>query len=174
MSAIALKVQSIRRADEPMSWEEEGRGLSEIVRRGLEGRRAPLVGVAVRRTRVDLIDLGPVREAGVSLHRFLGGLCVQGEGHGLPPEAVGVLGLLPVDEGSAHVLVFVEWPDGRWWHWSARLEEDRRSVIEASVHVRSAVEGHALPEGLGGWWARGRALARARDGEAGTPDPTVH
>ncbi len=174
MSAIALKVQSIRRADEPMSWEAEGRGLAEIVRRGLEGRGAPLVGVAVRRKHVDLIDLAPVQEAGVSLHQFLAGLCVQGKRRGRLPEAVGVLGVLPAEEASVHALVFVEWPDGRWWHWSARLEEDWGGVVEGSVQVRSAEAGHSLPEGLGGWWARGRTLAASGEGGAGIPDPTVH
>lgn len=172
MSAIALKVQSIRRADEPMAWEAEGRGLAQVVRRGLEGRGAPLVGVAVRDKHVDLIDLGPVREAGVSLHRFLAGLCAKGESRGAPPEAVGVLGVLPGAGARGHVVVFVEWSDGSWWQWIGRLHEDGRSVVEDSEQVRSAVTGHSLPEGLGGWWARGRGLRGGRsEGEAGASDP---
>ena len=164
MSQIALRVQSIRRPDEPLGLEAEAEGLCAIVRRGVKGEGAPLVGVAMRSSHIDLIDLDPVRGSRLPLRRFLAGLTLQRDGRGSHPVAVGVLGV--VEEGPGvpgpHALVFLEWPDGRWWHWSARLDHEENCVVADTEGVHQAAQGDPLPKGLGGWWALGRTIQASK------------
>jgi hypothetical protein len=164
MSQIALRVQSIRRPDEPLGEEAEVRGLCAIVRRGVAGDGAPLVGVAIRSTHIDLIDLDPVRDSGLPLRRFLAGLTLQRDGRGTHPVAVGLLGVVETGtaDPAARALVFLEWSDGRWWHWRARVDQGEGCVVAGTEGVQQASQGDALPKGLGGWWAMGRTLQASK------------
>jgi len=175
MSQIALRVQSIRRPDEPLGEEAEARGLCAIVRRGVSGEGAPLVGVAIRSSHIDLIDLDPVRDSGIPLHRFLAGLTLQRDGRGLGPVAVGLLGVAEVRPGKTppNAVVFLEWSDGRWWHWGAQVDHGAGCVMAETEVFKQASHGDPLPKGLGGWWALGRTLhaSKTRKARAVQGDP---
>lgn len=53
------------------------------------------------------------------------------------------------------LVVFIEWPDNRWWTAWQPLGEDGQPVEQEPV-IRRAVEGWPCPKGVGGWFARVR------------------
>jgi hypothetical protein len=53
------------------------------------------------------------------------------------------------------LMVFIEWPDNRWWTAWQLLDADGKPV-EGEPVVRRAVDGWPRPRGIGGWFARCR------------------
>ncbi len=53
------------------------------------------------------------------------------------------------------LVVFIEWPDNRWWTAWHPLDAQGRPVDGESM-IRRAVDGAPLPRGVGGWFARVR------------------
>lgn len=53
------------------------------------------------------------------------------------------------------LMVFIEWPDNRWWTSWQLLQEDGTPVEDGRV-IRRAVDGWPRPRGVGGWFARCR------------------
>jgi hypothetical protein len=53
------------------------------------------------------------------------------------------------------IVVYVEWPDNRWWTAWQALDPERALVGEGPV-IRRAVDGWPRPAGMGGWFARAR------------------
>ena len=53
------------------------------------------------------------------------------------------------------LVVYIEWPDNRWWtSWRPLPDADR--AMQADPVVRRAVDGWPMPRGVGGWFSRVR------------------
>ncbi len=59
--------------------------------------------------------------------------------------------------GARAAVVFVEWPDNRWWTAWQPLDDERTLLGDAPA-VRSAEEGWPKPGGVGGWFSTARRL----------------
>ncbi len=53
------------------------------------------------------------------------------------------------------VVVFLEWPDNRWWSAWLPVADDRRPLADAPV-IQRAVDGSPRPNGVGGWFSLAR------------------
>jgi hypothetical protein len=134
------------------------------------GPTSSSMALRVRGVGADAVDLG--RLVGPRADHLVAALGRTGTIDD-PVDALGWVGT--VREGSTGLFtrsVFLEWIDLRWWHWQAMVGGDGR-ILDATVAVRRAVDGDALPLGLGRWWSRAR-----REGLRGQltakPSETVH
>lgn len=59
--------------------------------------------------------------------------------------------------GARAAVVYVEWPDNRWWTCWQPLDADRQILGEGPA-IRKASEGWPKPGGVGGWFATARRL----------------
>jgi hypothetical protein len=160
MARLDLRMQTLSPA-EPWWPDDEvlGGRLASLVKENLPRNGAPTVGLVVRRDKVVLVPLRPVVQAKWRVAWLLGGLARWDEGDGAP-EAIGLMGQIKVrksgdDAWSPLAVVFLEWPDGRWWHWRGVLDGES-GLLEGSEDQSRAVDGLARPSGLGGWWTLAR------------------
>lgn len=110
--------------------------------------------LVVRPRSVDLIDPTPLHAAGVSTPQGLVGMAHSQTRHGAV-EALGLVGRAQRGpSGPPEALLFLEWPDLRWWWWRAPMAAGR--VQRAHAIVRDARWGDPMPDGLGRWWTRAR------------------
>lgn len=172
MARVQLRIQSLS-PREPW-WPDEdalGKRLADLVRSANAKGQAPTMGVVARRDRVQLVPLRPLAKAGLNLPMVLAALSRWDEGEGIP-EAVGLLGRVrfrrAAETWSPLALVFLEWPDGRWWEWRGVLDGDGVLIADAQA-VSRAVDGLARPSGLGGWWTMGRRRKPVLRLERSTP-----
>lgn len=120
------------------------------------GRRAapPAVFLFTERE-AHLVDLRPVVKDRAQAHRRIAGFAGM-EG----VEALGLVGVLVRRKRGMptwrYAVAFLEWPDGRWWLGHRRVMEDGTFSPLFDVEVQRAVDGAALPGGLGGWFRRAR------------------
>jgi len=162
MQPIRLDVRTLlRREDEGDDDESTGRRLVDLVREALGRGPAPSVVVVVRADRFDLVSVGPIVEAGLSVSTFIAGLTRSELPRAGPVLAVGLMGTFTVRPrreapGAPLAMVFLEWTDCRWWQWRTLLEGDGRTPMDETTTLSSAVEGSAKPSNLGGWWSLGR------------------
>lgn len=145
-----------------------GRSLVDAVESALLRGGAPSAAIAVGRESVAIVPLWPLANAGLAWPGLVIGLCGGAPGDVGEIEAVGVIGAFqrggrgqpPIPVAT----VFLEWPDGRWWHWLGLLGDRRvpaddgsvrelRLVRDGTVDLRRAIDGDARPDGLGGWWS---------------------
>ncbi len=159
MPKLKLNLRCLDRT-ESLPDDEEGSRLSGMVRQAVEAGRAPVAAVALREDRLDLISLGPLIAAKVPVKRFLAGLTRStAEGAGLV-DAVGVIGVVKAQRGNETpipmAMAFIEWPDGRWWHWRALVDPDTHGILDDSEILNRAVDGDPLPNDFGRWWSLGR------------------
>ena len=153
-----------------------------MVRRGLARGVPPPSVLVLRPEQVEIIDLRPILQANLSVHRFIAAAAGQ---PGV--EAIALLAVLELEElghplgrgGSA----FVEWPDNRWWHGYHLLGRSMRPVEDMPVVVRRAKDGQPRPRGFGGWFSRARfqklslrldRVAPAPDAPNTEPEAMVH
>jgi hypothetical protein len=128
--------------------------LQRVEQSCVDGKLPRPVVLAFRGEVLERFDLPPVARSGADVHRFIGAVAGQ-EG----VECVAVAGTLGLRRGGKDsgpgLVVFLEWPDNRWW--SAVRPVPRRELDEAMPSVRRhADEGYPRPGGLGGWWSRSR------------------
>lgn len=170
------------RAPVPVEDEARGEHLAALVRDAVPRRSAAPVALVFRGERVDLADLREVSAAGVHAGWFLATLTRAEVDRGEPVGAVGMMGVFtwrraPADPGVPTALVFVEWPDGRWWQWKALLRPDPPSLLDQTETIARAVDGLPRPDGLGGWWTHGRVAGLRATLSARPPvetAPNVH
>jgi hypothetical protein len=143
---------------------DDAEHLVGLVRDATGRGAAPPAAVVVREAQTELVELRPPLAAGITVDQFLSGLSrSQPEGRSLPL-AIGLAGRFvlrrrnepqPPGPRTSLVLVFLEWPDNAWWHWRALLDADG-AIVDATATVTRAIDGDALPLGLGRWWSLGR------------------
>lgn len=161
MHTVSIKIQTLHRRPEQECDAETFRQLSALVRTGLQKGHAPGSAVAIRESRIDIIPLAPLATAKVHMGAFMAGLTRSRlDGHD-EPIAVGLLGRFTWRRGNKGTglpvgMVFLEWPDGRWWHWRVGLEGDAGRMLEDSETLDQAEDGLPKPRSLGGWWSLGR------------------
>ena len=61
----------------------------------------------------------------------------------------------PASRPMRALVVYVEWPDNRWWTAWPPVDAARQLLGEGPV-VRKAVDGWPRPGGMGGWFAQAR------------------
>ena len=154
-------MQTIYRPEGEDSDDVVGRDITALVRNALARGAAPGSALVLRAGRLDIIPMGPLVQKKVHIGAFLAGLSrsVLTEAGGAM--AVGVMGRFrwryaPNKEQVPVVMVFIEWPDGRWWHWRAVIDESNKAVREDTATLHRAEDGLAKPRSLGGWWSLGR------------------
>lgn len=122
----------------------------------LRGLPRPVL-LLVREGQVDQVDaLEILRRPRPDAHHLLSALCGQ-EG----VECAALVGVLSLRTGqrtaSRAAVVFIEWPDNRWWTAWQAMDEARVLIGEGPV-VRAAVDGWPKPGGVGGWFSTARRL----------------
>lgn len=60
--------------------------------------------------------------------------------------------------GARAAVVYVEWPDNRWWTCWQPLDDERRLLGDGPA-IRTAVEGWPKPGGVGAWFSTARRLS---------------
>ena len=163
MSESTLRFHTLRdpapQADEPLA-----RYLVQQVREAIPRKQAGPAVVMARGDRAEVIgirelrgpDLPPTPDAIALMTRasFPDGAAVR---------AIGLMGVYgyrarPEDPAVPTALVFIEWTDGRWWQWRALIDPSDARLLTETETVLRAVDGLPRPNGLGGWWTRGRRL----------------
>ena len=158
--------------------EEIGRSLASSVEKAVGSPSNSPLAVVVRKAHIDLVELGPVLERGVSLSKFLARLTqceVDDDDHVM---AVGLMGQMNLrakkgEPGVPTALVFLEWEDSRWWHWRARVDATSKQLDTDSVRVARAEDGLSRPTRFGGWWSLGRRR-KLRPAYSRRAAPLVH
>ena len=78
--------------------------------------------------------------------------------------------------GARALVVYIEWPDNRWWTAWQPLDPDNCVMGEERAE-RTAAEGWPKPGGIGGWFAMARRLSlqlRVTHHEDSGKPATVH
>ncbi len=153
-----------------------GQALESMVDHALQQGVPPPALLAFREDKVELIDLVPIIKAGERLDYFIAGVAGRQNTEALA--FIGVLSLLHTGRprGKAGV-VFIEWPDNRWWHTFRPLDADMSPLQGVPRIVHRAVDGMPRPGGLGGWFSRSRYLRikiQLRPIEPPESEPVVH
>jgi hypothetical protein len=152
---IRLKVAQAPRDPErfPLEDDEElGISLFGMLAAGLErGLPGPAL-LCLRDGEVQQFSLAPVLRLAPA-HRERLVAAMAGQPGALCGAYVGPITVQPAQRRLA--LVYLEWPDNRWWLAQQPLDEGHRLVGEAPELLR-AVDGAPKPQGIGGWYARCR------------------
>jgi hypothetical protein len=172
-----LRVHSVTRDTSALGDDQLGEALVELVRGALARRSAPTVATITRDDRIEVIALQSVVEHHVPLQGFIASLTrADFEATTQDARAVGLMGTVHLRRPDAPAVpmavVFLEWPDCRWWHWRALLDPSTGEPLPDTETVRRAVDGDALPDGLGRWWSLGRRQA-GRVRITASPPPVV-
>lgn len=153
---IRLRVRTLPRSPQfPTEDEALGRRLWALLEQRLvEGAVAPSA-VMFRGEVVHVVDLAPLTAEPRFAHQRVAGLCaVEGV------EALALVGSLfrrrRGGPPERHAVVFVEWPDGRWWMAHRLLAGGPPSDADPEDEILRAVDGASRPGGLGGWFTRAR------------------
>lgn len=135
-----------------------GRALfADLLRAQAEGAQPPAM-VVVWEREVALFGLAPaLAEPQPHRERLISALAGQPE-----VQAAAMLGVVNLrfgrgDPGSPCAVVYLEFPDNRWWTAWQPVDEHRQPRGDGPT-VRRAVDGHPRPGGVGGWFAMCRRL----------------
>ncbi|TVQ91109.1 MAG: hypothetical protein EA397_11485 [Deltaproteobacteria bacterium] len=162
MPRVTMQVQALH-PKEPW-WPSDdalGNYLVELVAEAIDRGGAAPAMVGVWREELQILPIAPVLEQGWAPQVFLGSLSRTPHANfGTVPEAVGIVGRLRYRRTNQEpwvsmAIVFLEWPDGRWWRWRQLLDADGKRTAESATWDR-AVDGLPRPDNLGGWWRLGR------------------
>ncbi len=139
-----------------------------------KGRPRPAL-VVVREATVEQFDLVELsRTVGPATPRLVAALAAQIDAdRQTTVQCTALVGALrlhkPGRPPQPAAVVFVEWPDGRWWTAHAPLAAEGGIQWPAPV-VRAAVDGWPRPGGVGGWFAQARRERLVLRLEATVPD----
>jgi hypothetical protein len=140
------------------------------------GRPIPPVLFVFRADQVDVVELMPILQEGLSLHRFTSAAAGQAD-----VQAVALLGtptLLRDDKPLGRVASsFIEWTDNRWWQATLPLDDQFMPLREMPREVRRAVDGFPKPNGVGAWFSTARFFRLKlglRRAEPEAESPIVH
>lgn len=132
-----------------------GMSLWRALAAAVTARTAPPAVFVFQEERAHVVDIRPALQQRLATHRMVASLAGS-EG----TEAVALVGVLYRRRAGfpvwKYAVVFLEWPDGRWWLAHRRVPDDGAFVPEFDLEVQRAVDGLARPGGLGGWFRRAR------------------
>jgi len=168
---LEMRIQSLPRDTTVLADDALGESLVELLRPAVPKRRAPAVATITRPQRIDFIGLAPVFAQEIPVEGFIASLTrAQVEPDAGDARAVGVMGVLNL--GVPTAVVFLEWPDNRWWLWRSLIDPSTRELLPETETLTRAIDGDPMPPGLGRWWS----LARRRNLRASLRkrEPTVH
>jgi hypothetical protein len=176
MNTLPIQMQTLHRGKWPDDDDDIGRELTALVRNAVTKGRAPGSVVVFRAGRLDIIPMGPLIQNRVHMGAFIGGMTRSRLEEAGSVDIVGVMGRFRwrpngKDEGVAVAMVFLEWPDGRWWHWRAVIDPAAGGLREHSELLHRAEEGLPKPRSLGGWWSLGRRRSLSVQLSPRTPTP---
>ncbi len=104
---------------------------------------------------VQVVDVSPLLNVVPDHHRAVSSFASQDGA-----EALALAGVLVRRRAGTllgrDAVVFIEWPDGRWWWCRRPLGVPGTPVVDADDTVERAIDGAAKPMGLGGWFGRAR------------------
>ena len=164
MSSLHVSIRTFRRQATEQSDAELGSSLVNMLMGATEkGKPAP-VAIALRGPLLELHGITQLSKQGISIPSYLAALCYSKR---LPEpsgevKATGYMGAFirereGVKEGRG--IVFLEWEDCRWWFWEGKFDPTTKLFEPDECRTLSALEGDAMPQGLGRWWS----LARRRN-----------
>jgi hypothetical protein len=170
---LQLKVGVRARDPAELPFEDDalGESLTRMVQRSVQRGLPPPAILVLRQEQVEIIDLRPILDAGLSVHRFIAAAAGQ-EG----VSSVALLAVLDLEERGRPLghaaTAFIEWPDNRWWHGYFLLSPSFRPLEDLPLVTRRAIEGQPRPKGFGGWFSRARFQRLSLHLERATP-PTA-
>lgn len=164
MGWLRLQIRTVPREGTPDDDDDTvGMRLVGWVRDAVAAGAAPPVAVVLRPERSEIVALAPARQANIALPRFIASLTRSTVEDAGQPVAIAVIGVVQAhrrrgEPGSAvpMAVVFVEWPDNRWWYWRGLLDNDGRAIRADSEAVARSTDGDPIPDVFGRWWALGR------------------
>lgn len=168
---LRLQVRSGPRAPRfPRDDEGLGMAMWSMLSRAVAQGAAPPAVFLFTAERVFVTGLGPVIADAGQTHRLVAALAGM---DGM--EAVAMVGLLFRRRRGMpawrYAVVFLEWPDGRWWLAQRRVDEAGRFAGDADVEVLRAIDDVPRPGGVGGWFTRARFEGLRARLEPAKPDP---
>lgn len=159
MNGERLRIRTAPRDPERFPEEDEALGrsvftlLAGALVRGLP-RPAFLLVFEDRVDQVDALEI--LRRPAEAAHTMLSALAGM---DGV--RCAGLVGVLRASQGRASpvraAVVYLEWPDNRWWTAWQPMDEDRMLLGDGPV-VRAAVDGWPKPGGVGAWFSTARRL----------------
>ena len=168
---LRLQVRSGPRVPRfPAEDEALGSAMWSVLSRAVAQGQAPPAVFLFTAERVLVTGLGPVIADPRRTHRLVAALAGM---DGI--EAVAMVGLLFRRRRGMpawrYAVVFLEWPDGRWWLAQRRVDEAGRFAGDADVEVLRAIDDVPRPGGVGGWFTRARFEGLRAHLEPGAPAP---
>lgn len=141
----------------PVEDHELGESIFGLFAKSLERGLPRPAFLLLREGQVDEVDALPIlRLPSPQGHRLLSGLAGR---DGV--ECAALVSPMTVrtgpSTGARAGVVFLEWPDNRWWTAWQPLDDSRRLLGDGPA-VRAASEGWPKPGGVGGWFATARRL----------------
>lgn len=117
------------------------------------------VMLVLQEQQVDQVDVGPILRAPPP-HRERMLSALAGQPAVTAAALVGTLSLERKRRGevlarSRALVVYLEWPDNRWWT-SWQIVDGARALVGDGPVTRRAIDGEPRPGGVGGWFARAR------------------
>lgn len=155
---IPLRVHSSPRDRDRFPDDDDALGeslLAMVLDKLPQGRPAPGM-LVLRGDTVEQVELGPLIAAGpFHRQRMMAAFAARPDA-----ECAALLGVLPIrfaraPEPLPAAVVYIEWPDNRWWTAWRLISEDHKPLGEEAV-IRRAVDGWPMPGGVGGWYALAR------------------
>ncbi|NOY28184.1 MAG: hypothetical protein GXP62_20150 [Oligoflexia bacterium] len=175
---MRLRVRSGERAADRFPTNEDalGQALFSMLAKALEMGLPRPAFLVFRPDQIDEIDALPIMRMPVRHgHRMLSAIAGQ---PGV--ECVALVAALTLRTGertgARAGVVFIEWPDNRWWTAWQPLS-DERVLLGGEPAVRLAAEGWPKPGGVGGWFATARRLTlrlRMSPVQADGSEPVIH
>lgn len=161
MNKISIQMQTLYRRSAIGDDDQTGREMVALVRNALQRGRAPGAAIVFREDRLDIMPFGPLVRAKVHIGTFIASLTRATIDEGSEAQCVGVVGRFNWKHhgkgpGVPVAMVFLEWPDGRWWHWRAAVDVSGNEILEDTDILHRAIDGYPKPNTLGGWWSLGR------------------
>jgi hypothetical protein len=155
---IPLRVHSTPRDRDRFPEEDEplGESLLAMVLARLPAERPAPAMLVLRGDVVEQVELGPILTAAPPHRsRMMAAFAARPDA-----ECAALIGVLPIRLGRSPepmpaAVVFIEWPDNRWWTSWRLLSEANAPLGDESV-IRRAVDGWPKPGGVGGWFALAR------------------
>ncbi|MEZ4319009.1 MAG: hypothetical protein R3F61_15955 [Myxococcota bacterium] len=175
-----LPVQTLSRDTTLLADDELGETLVAMVRNAVPRGTAPTVVTVARPERIDVIGLKPVVDHHIPIQGFIASLTrADVEPTIGDARAVGIMGTVKLRQSGQEApapmaVVFLEWPDNRWWLWRALIDPESKAILTETETLTRAIDGDPMPVGFGRWWSLARRTGMRVTMRHAAPPPVVH